>query len=52
MGELGNRRMQLAAVSGQTAVVKLLLRQGASVVCHHLAYVFHAPVLVHVMLSI
>lgn len=37
VGELGNRPVHLAAASGQTAVVKLLLRQGANVVCHQFA---------------
>ena len=37
VGELGNRPVHLAAASGHTAVVKLLLRQGANVVCHQFA---------------
>ncbi len=32
VGELGNRPIHLAAAAGHTAVVKLLLRQGANVV--------------------
>ena len=44
MGELGNRPIHLAAASGHTAVVKLLLRQGANVVCLHslFAVIVHA----------
>ncbi len=34
VGELGNRPIHLAAAAGHTAVVKLLLRQGANVVSH------------------
>ena len=33
VGELGNRPIHLAAASGHTAIVKLLLRHGANVVC-------------------
>ncbi len=32
VGELGNRPVHLAAAGGHTAIVKLLLRQGANVV--------------------
>jgi hypothetical protein len=37
VGELGNRPIHLAAAAGHTAVVKLLLRQGANVVSHPLS---------------
>ena len=32
VGELGNRPIHLAAAAGHTAIVKMLLRQGANVV--------------------
>ena len=40
VGELGNTPIHLAAASGHTPVVKLLLRQGANVVCCRQCFAF------------